>query len=242
EQFAEGFEEEDDLGSQENLQLSNNRVIDEVVSAEEHNRVGEVAVTQPDLVMDPPAGGVDCVDIRVSPSICYPAKGLSHSVTFEGHEGSLPRSSRSKRTKSCPPAVNRLVLSGPWSLEWLHDFNQGDDGVLFSADKRPRKGGRGGESQQTEGKLASKRRQAGGIFRHTLSSLKKVARLPSKDRGEVLKVLKKNARRHRDEPEEQGSCGGRQHVSTDTSSSSATNDWKHWVVMQGNNQVVADDV
>ncbi|MCI66232.1 hypothetical protein A2U01_0087490, partial [Trifolium medium] len=27
----------------------------------------------------------------------------------------------SKRTKSCPPGVTRSVVSGPWSLEWLHD-------------------------------------------------------------------------------------------------------------------------
>ncbi|MCI68143.1 hypothetical protein A2U01_0089402, partial [Trifolium medium] len=26
----------------------------------------------------------------------------------------------SKRTKSCPPGVTRSVISGPWSLEWLH--------------------------------------------------------------------------------------------------------------------------
>ncbi|MCI47259.1 hypothetical protein A2U01_0068500, partial [Trifolium medium] len=32
----------------------------------------------------------------------------------------------SKRTKSCPPGATRSVLSGPWSLEWLHDHNHGD--------------------------------------------------------------------------------------------------------------------
>ncbi|MCI51078.1 hypothetical protein A2U01_0072322, partial [Trifolium medium] len=83
---------------------------------------GEVAVTQPGLVMDHPVGSVGCVsgkgashtlDRRDSPSICSPAEGIRHSVSNEGHEGSLPRSSRPKRTKSCPPAVNRLVISGP---------------------------------------------------------------------------------------------------------------------------------
>ncbi|MCI88492.1 hypothetical protein A2U01_0109779, partial [Trifolium medium] len=31
-----------------------------------------------------------------------------------------------KRTKSCPSGVNRSAMSGPWSLEWLQDLNQGD--------------------------------------------------------------------------------------------------------------------
>ncbi|MCI74854.1 hypothetical protein A2U01_0096118, partial [Trifolium medium] len=28
---------------------------------------------------------------------------------------------RSKRTNSCPSKASRSVISGPWSLEWLHD-------------------------------------------------------------------------------------------------------------------------
>ncbi|GAU34505.1 hypothetical protein TSUD_388170 [Trifolium subterraneum] len=43
-----------------------------------------------------------------------------------------------------------------------------------------------------------KKRKARGVFRHTLSSLKKVARLPSKDRSEVLKILKKTERWRKD--------------------------------------------
>ncbi|MCI49731.1 hypothetical protein A2U01_0070975, partial [Trifolium medium] len=35
EQYAKGFEEEDEFGSQENLQLSKNRVVDEVRIVEE---------------------------------------------------------------------------------------------------------------------------------------------------------------------------------------------------------------
>ncbi|MCI27000.1 hypothetical protein A2U01_0048198, partial [Trifolium medium] len=135
EQFAEDFEEEDDLGSQENRKLSSNRVADEVVSVEELSKVGKVVATQPVLGMDHLVGSDDCVsgkgashrslDRLESPSICSPVEGLSHSVSIGGHEGSLPRSSRSKHTKSCPPVESRSVLSGPWSLEWLQDLNQG---------------------------------------------------------------------------------------------------------------------
>ncbi|MCI67152.1 hypothetical protein A2U01_0088410, partial [Trifolium medium] len=34
----------------------------------------------------------------------------------------------SKRTMSCPPGATRSIISGPWSLEWLHDRNHGDAG------------------------------------------------------------------------------------------------------------------
>ncbi|MCI63339.1 hypothetical protein A2U01_0084596, partial [Trifolium medium] len=36
------------------------------------------------------------------------------------------------------------------------------------------------------------------MLRHSIYSLKKVARLPSKDRSEVLKILKKNTLRRRE--------------------------------------------
>ncbi|MCI53496.1 hypothetical protein A2U01_0074743, partial [Trifolium medium] len=61
EQFAEGFEEEDDIGSQENFQFSNNRVVDEAVSVEEQGKVGEAGVTQPVRSTDHHVGRVVCV-------------------------------------------------------------------------------------------------------------------------------------------------------------------------------------
>ncbi|MCI57745.1 endonuclease/exonuclease/phosphatase family protein, partial [Trifolium medium] len=67
---------------------------------------------------------------------------------------------------------------------------------------------------------------------------------PIKDRTEVLKVLKKNERRGRTGTGAHGSRGGSQHGTATASSSSASvnNDWKHWVVMQGSDQVAVDDV
>ncbi|MCI56375.1 hypothetical protein A2U01_0077626, partial [Trifolium medium] len=67
--------------------------------------------------------------------------------------------------------------------------------------------------------------KAGGVFQHTLSSLKKVARLPSKDCAEVLKVLKKNERRRRVGTGGHRSCGVSQQSDATTSSASANNDW-----------------
>ncbi|GAU17883.1 hypothetical protein TSUD_330090 [Trifolium subterraneum] len=97
----------------------------------------------------------------------------------------------------------------------------------------------------TKGGLAEvKRRKAGGVFRHTISSLKKVARLPNKDRNEVLRILKKTERRRKVGPVSDQLKEVSQQVSSDksTSSASVNNDWQHWVVLQGNAQVAEDDV
>ncbi|GAU37762.1 hypothetical protein TSUD_102790 [Trifolium subterraneum] len=65
---------------------------------------------------------------QVNSLICNPTEGV-RKIEEEGRrDGSSLNYPRSKRTKSCPPIENRPVLSGPWSLEWLHDLNQGDAG------------------------------------------------------------------------------------------------------------------
>ncbi|MCI61701.1 hypothetical protein A2U01_0082958, partial [Trifolium medium] len=80
EQFAEGFEEED-----ENLQLFKNRVVDEVVSVEEQGKVGKGVATQPVWRTDHHVGRAACASGNEvssgplvncdSPSICSPAEG-----------------------------------------------------------------------------------------------------------------------------------------------------------------------
>ncbi|GAU47563.1 hypothetical protein TSUD_404100 [Trifolium subterraneum] len=87
---------------------------------------------------------------------------------------------RSKRAISCPPTATRTVISGPWSLEWLHDQNDGDAGVLFSASKKVAKGDKYGKTSEAGGESSS--------------------------------------------------------------SASVNNDWQHWVAMQGNDQMVEEDV
>ncbi|MCI60099.1 endonuclease/exonuclease/phosphatase family protein, partial [Trifolium medium] len=63
-------------------------------------------------------------------------------------------------------------------------------------------------------------------------------------RKEVLKVLKKNARRRRGRNSGSRSSETAPQVSTGVSSLSASvnNDWKNWVAMQGNAQLAEDDV
>ncbi|MCH86865.1 cytochrome P450, partial [Trifolium medium] len=83
--------------------------------------------------------------------------------------------------------------------------------VIFSSKKRTRKGRNLGEGQSAAETRDRKKTKAGGLLRHSIYSLKKVARLPSS--------------------------------SVETSSvASVNNDWKHWVVMHGNEQMAVEDV
>ncbi|PNX64490.1 hypothetical protein L195_g054045, partial [Trifolium pratense] len=149
-----------------------------------------------------------------------------------------------KRSESCPPKVSRSINSGPWSLEWLHDHNYGDAGVIFSARKRLSSRVLSGARKPKGSQSDSRRRKERGMLRHPLHSIKKVARMPSKDRREVLKVLKKNVRRRRGGDEVNRSCSMSRRFSSDKSSSSPSvnNDWQNWVAMQGTEQMAVDDV
>ncbi|GAU27940.1 hypothetical protein TSUD_146550 [Trifolium subterraneum] len=189
-------------------------------------------------------GSILVPEAQGSSFVCKPIDGVKTTVRVWRHEGSSMISFRSKRTNSCPPGANRSAFSGPWSLEWLNDINQRDAGVIFTASKRLKKGGHSGARQQKEGKQEIKRTKAGGLLRHSIHSLKKVARLPSKDRNEVLQVLTKNVRRRRGGKgnSQTGDLSTRLSFEDSTSSASVNNDWKHWVVMQGDDKAAEDDV
>jgi hypothetical protein len=159
-------------------------------------------------------------ETQVNPSFCNTPK-VDGSADDNSH--------RCTRAMSCPPTANRHALPGPWSWEWLHDHNDGAAGVIFSASKKAKHGG-----DQKGGYPGMNHKKAGGVLRHRVHSLKKIARLPTKDRGEVLKVLGKCARRRK---------GADHAASTESSASGSTNnDWKNWVTVHGNDQMDVDDV
>ncbi|PNX71868.1 putative sulfate transporter, partial [Trifolium pratense] len=161
ENFAKGMEEEDDIGSQENLKLSNIRVDEE----SENKDVGVIGDNPPALgeeyldwntsraseIGDSPLS----TDRQGSVSICSPADGGVSHVGVEGRVEPPFTQNRAKRGNSCPPGAKGSMLSGPWSLEWLNDINQGDAGVIFSARKRSRKGDRNGGSLKKRGQEES---------------------------------------------------------------------------------------
>ncbi|MCI81338.1 endonuclease/exonuclease/phosphatase family protein, partial [Trifolium medium] len=71
-----------------------------------------------------------------------------------------------------------------------------------------------------------------------------VARLPGKDRKEVLKILKKEVRRRRGGSRATKSVEVVKQVSSDSGSSQASvnKDWENWVVMHGTEKVAVEDV
>jgi hypothetical protein len=150
---------------------------------------------------------------------------------------------RRKRTSSCPPG-SRSGLSGPWSLEWLQDHNLRDAGVVFSAKKRPLQGSGDGGDLHKEAARGPFTKQAGGFLRKSRYSLKRIARLPIKDRREVLQILQKNARRRktRGVAGRSRTKGSRTTAEGVTSSSSVNNDWKHWIAMHGSDRAAEEDV
>jgi hypothetical protein len=76
-------------------------------------------------------------------------------------------------------------------LDWLQEQNLGEAGVIYSAKERPKKGISIGGVQLKEGHPCPSKMRVGGSLRHSLFSLKIVARLPSEDRKEVMRILKK---------------------------------------------------
>ncbi|KAK2422982.1 hypothetical protein QL285_033470 [Trifolium repens] len=156
----------------------------------------------------------------------------------------VAKGSGMQRTRSFPPRVRRPAPSGPWSLEWLQDHRHGDARVIFSSRKRVHNLNCPGVSRQQAEHKGSKKRKGGGPLCHTLFSLKRIARLPSSDPREVLRILNKKVREEmdrgvvhwsREEP-------SRASDEADSSAASDTNDWKHWVALQGDERRVLDDV
>ncbi|GAU38018.1 hypothetical protein TSUD_395770 [Trifolium subterraneum] len=173
--------------------------------------------------------------------------GKSTAISnYSGVSGGRPRPAekvkQSKRTMSCPPGVDRSAGFGPWSLEWLHDHNHGDAGVIFSNKKSRKDAERLGLGQGKDVARAHKKRKDKGALRRY--RLKKVARLPREDRREVLRIIKKNEIRRRGRASNhrpydvQNTCNSEE----GPSSGSINNDWQNWVVMQGNDKAAEDDV
>jgi hypothetical protein len=126
----------------------------------------------------------------------------------------------------------------------MQDHAHEDVGVIFSSKKRAQKPEHPGVSRQRVEHKGAKKRKGGGPLCHALFSLKRIARLPSSDRPQVLHILHKNARREKDRG---GDCSSRAETprasdAADSSSESATNDWKHWVALQGDYSKAAADV
>jgi hypothetical protein len=196
------------------------------------------------LSMENPGGSISS-----STDVSSPAPVHHGSLTGQlsgGIDGTgARRRPRCSRATSCPPSEDRKALSGPWSWEWLRDHNHEEAGVIFSARKRVRKGDPcGGRQKQVGHPDVSSRKAGGGVLRHPVHSLKKIARLPTKDRGEALKALGRCVHRRRAGDHANESYSTSCQASSDLRSASGTsdNDWRNWVAVHGNDQLAMEDI
>jgi hypothetical protein len=163
-------------------------------------------------------------------------------------------SKRILRVQPCYVEAASSLQSGPWSIEWLRSVQKGDVGLISSNKKRHRKFSKGVAAGVVGNKITASKRKAGGVLRHPVHTLKKVARLPSSDREEVLKALKdskvmkvlkqKICSRRRRRERVTKSLEEAPHISfTDSeAAASVNNDWLNWVALKGGEEAKADDL
>jgi len=158
-----------------------------------------------------------------------------------------------KRSNNCTSSSKGSL--GSWSVDWLQNIQKGDVGLISSKNMRLTKVVK--EKGDGSGRLknnGAEKKKAGGALRHPVITLKKVARLASKDREEVMKVLRNSKflkvlkqkiwNRGRQKARVTRSLEAASHSSTNESSSlaSVNNDWKNWVVLHGSEATKAANV
>ncbi|MCI16466.1 DUF4283 domain protein, partial [Trifolium medium] len=150
-------------------------------------------------------------------------------------------------TSTIKQPVDAAVSSSPHkpsmgSLDIGGSMKNGS-GIIFSTKKKLNKGKRQSDGRSEVSVKAPHKKKVGGVLHHTMQNLRKVARLPGKDRKEVLKILKKEVRRRQGGSRATTSVEVVKQVSSDSGSSlaSVNKDWENWVVMHGNEKVAVED-
>lgn len=149
----------------------------------------------------------------------------------------------STRQLSCPPLATRSITSGLWSLEWLKDHVHGAAGVVSSSKHFSKQSLK--SNIVVESKLQNKLK-AGGKLKHSAHNLKKIARLPDKDRKQVLNILMKKVRRRKAvklaDALPDSMLSGTQTSGSSSSESVNNNDRKNWLLMKGKEKEVQNDI
>jgi len=131
-----------------------------------------------------------------SPSSCNTpisnVSASSHNVPIDDEIGGSRREQLLrglriiKRTTSCPPGRNRYATTGSWSLEWVNSQN-----IDILEGNMPFAKQVSFNSSSFKGSRANKKIKGAGYLHHTAQSMRRIARLPAKDREDVLRALKK---------------------------------------------------
>ena len=86
-----------------------------------------------------------------------------------------------------------------------------------------------------------------GGFRHTLRNIKRIARMPTNEKKEILRILKRQAKDRKARSLARSSKSRTvdvavpTKVSSITSNSSVNKDWEHWVALQGGTEAATAD-
>jgi len=154
----------------------------------------------------------------------------------------------------CSEEDRTSICSGPWSVDWLQNIQKGNIGLISSKHKRLKRVRKNLGSRVEGQNHVVKRKKAGGVLRHPVMTLKKVARLPSTDREEVMKVLQgskelkvlnqkiRKRRRQRERVTRSLEVIHQSTKSQSTSSASVNNDWTNWVALNGSDESKAADI
>jgi len=209
----------------------------------ENPTISETSVCKDGIRLEPKKQGTEWIDLveeMTSPE-GEPASRVATTVE--------PTLSTPKTSISCSQGN-----SGPWSVDWLHNTQEGDTGLISSKNKKLKKvlnakGGKGGRLSNKQGK-----KKAGGVLRHPVLTYKKVARLPISDREEVMKALRKsklmnvvkqkiqNRRQLRDRVTRSLEAVNVNSLNESCSLDSVNNDWSNWVALNGSEVSKAADV
>lgn len=179
-------------------------------------------------------------------------RGITVSSAKIDHQDVVSRKRRAK-SSLCSQDASGSSTSGPWSVDWLHNVQKGDIGLISSKKKHIKKMVTETVGIAGETKSHAVRKKAVGVFRHPVFTLKKVARLPSKDREKVMKVLKKSnvmkvlKQNVRNQQRQRQRVTKSLEVNQSSNNESASlasinNDWKHWVTLQGNEKENEEDI
>lgn len=118
-----------------------------------------------------------------------------------------------------------------WSLDWINRKNQTEaDGNLVN-------------KSISSGSQKVSKRKGGGYIRQCAQSLKRIARLPDKDKKEVLRSLQRAVKKRRSVSDIPNVKVISNEVSAQCNSqTSVNNDWSNWLVLHGIEKVVDEDV
>jgi hypothetical protein len=141
---------------------------------------------------------------------------------------------------------------GPWSIDWIENQKTISEGrVVFSSSRKADPVVKGKSKSTTRNSAKSctpSTVKKGGMALHSVGFMKKIARMPACDRKQIIRLLKKQKRKnsvraaqHTSKPLEASVSNSSKNSNT-TGSVSGTNDWEHWLHLNGKADKVKEDV